>query len=183
MSEFRPPATDETTPVAVPLPILLIVSCSAAWVVAQLSYNALPQLLEPIKVAFDRGDEVVTRMYGYELFCYAIVALAAAGPLARFSRVFVALLGGSVAVAAGIVYVFGNFHLASFSPKTEDDRLAETMLGYWVNFATHDDLNGRSHEPFMSESCRRVDRRRQQEPGGLKCRTKLNRSGCSHFYW
>jgi predicted MFS family arabinose efflux permease len=72
-------------------------------VVAQLSYNALPQLLDPIKVAFDRSDEVVTRMYGYELFFYAVVALAAAGPLARFSRVFVALLGGSVAVAAGIV--------------------------------------------------------------------------------
>ena len=103
MAEFMPPATDETTHVVPPLPILVIVSCSAAWVVAQLSYNALPQLLDPIKVAFDRSDEVVTRMYGYELFVFAIVALAAAGPLARFSRVFVALLGGSVAVAAGIV--------------------------------------------------------------------------------
>jgi predicted MFS family arabinose efflux permease len=72
-------------------------------VIAQQSYYALPQLLDPIKVAFDRSDEVVTRMYGYELFVFAIVALAAAGPLARFSRVFVALLGGSVAVAAGIV--------------------------------------------------------------------------------
>ena len=41
-----------------------------------------------------------------------------------------------------IVYVFGNFHLASFSPQMEDDRLAETMLGYWVNFAAHGDPNG-----------------------------------------
>jgi predicted MFS family arabinose efflux permease len=96
MADSRPPA-------AAPLPILLIVSCSAAWVVAQLSYNALPQFLDPIKLAFDRGDEVVTRMYGYELFVFAIVALAAAGPLARFSRVRVALLGGGVAVAAGVV--------------------------------------------------------------------------------
>ncbi len=103
MADSTPPATDEIAPAVPSLPILLIVSCSAAWVVAQLSYNALPQLLDPIKVAFDRSDEVVTRMYGYELFFYAIVALAAAGPLARFSRVFVALLGGSVAVAAGIV--------------------------------------------------------------------------------
>jgi predicted MFS family arabinose efflux permease len=103
MADSRPPATDETAPAVPRLPILLIVSCSAAWVVAQLSYNALPQLLDPIKVAFDRSDEVVTRMYGYELLVYAIVALAAAGPLARVSRVFVALLGGSIAVAAGIV--------------------------------------------------------------------------------
>ncbi len=103
MADSRPPATDETAPAVLRLPILLIVSCSAAWVIAQQSYYALPQLLDPIKVAFDRSDEVVTRMYGYELFAFAIVALAAAGPLARFSRVKVALLGGSVAVAAGIV--------------------------------------------------------------------------------
>ena len=95
--------SDLPSPGAAPLPILLIVSGSAAWVAAQLSYNAQPQLLEPIKVAFGRSDEVVTRMYGYELFVFAIVALAAAGPLARFSRVLVALLGGAVAVAAGIV--------------------------------------------------------------------------------
>lgn len=95
--------SDSKSPAGPPLPILLIVSISAAWVVAQLSYNALPQLLDPIKVAFDRSDEVVTRMYGYELFVFAIVALAVAGPLARFSRVRVALLGGAVAVAAGIM--------------------------------------------------------------------------------
>ena len=90
-------------PAVPPLPILLIVSCSAAWVIGQLSYYALPQLLDPIKVAFDRSDEVVTRMYGYELFVFAIVALAAAGPLSRFSRVLVALVGGAIAVAAGVV--------------------------------------------------------------------------------
>jgi predicted MFS family arabinose efflux permease len=95
--------TDSKSSPGTPLPILLIVSCSAAWVVGQLSYNTLPQLLAPIKVAFDRSDEVVTRMYGYELFVYAIVLLAAAGPLARFSRVPVALLGGAVTVAACIM--------------------------------------------------------------------------------
>jgi len=95
--------SDSKSPGVQPLPILLIVSVSAAWVVSQLSYNSLPQLLDPIKAAFDRSDEVVTRMYGYELFVFAIVALAAAGPLSRFSRVLVALLGGAVAVAAGIM--------------------------------------------------------------------------------
>jgi hypothetical protein len=73
------------------LPVLLIVSCTIAWVIAQLSYNALPQLLEPIKETFGRSDEVVTRMYSYELFVFAIVALVAAGPLAFLSRVGVGL--------------------------------------------------------------------------------------------
>jgi predicted MFS family arabinose efflux permease len=95
--------SDSKSPAVPLLPILLIISCSAAWVVSQLSYNTLPQLLDPIKVAFDRSDEVVTRMYGYELFVFAIVALIAAGPLARYSRVLVALLGGAVAVAACIM--------------------------------------------------------------------------------
>ena len=86
-----------------PLPILLVVSCTIAWAIAQLSYNALPQLLEPIKETFGQSDEVVGRLYGYELFVFAVVALLAAWPLAFLSRVRVALLGGTLAVTAGVV--------------------------------------------------------------------------------
>jgi len=43
---------------------------------------------------------------------------------------------------AEIVYVMGNFHLASFTPEAEDELLAETMSGYWVNFAKTGDPNG-----------------------------------------
>lgn len=43
---------------------------------------------------------------------------------------------------AEIVYVIGNFHLASFTPEPEDEKLAETMSGYWVNFATTGNPNG-----------------------------------------
>jgi len=43
---------------------------------------------------------------------------------------------------AEIVYVIGNFHLASFTPQPEDQRLTETMSDYWVNFATTGDPNG-----------------------------------------
>jgi len=43
---------------------------------------------------------------------------------------------------ADIVYVIGNFHLASFTPQPEDELLAETMSGYWVNFAKTGDPNG-----------------------------------------
>ena len=86
-----------------PLPILLVLSCTIAWVIAQLSYNALPQLLEPIKETFGQSDEVVGRLYGYELVVFAVVALLAAWPLAFLSRVRIALLGGTLAVTAGVV--------------------------------------------------------------------------------
>ena len=43
---------------------------------------------------------------------------------------------------AEIVYVIGNFHLASFEPEPEDQLLSETMSGYWVNFAKTGDPNG-----------------------------------------
>jgi predicted MFS family arabinose efflux permease len=102
MTDSTSRAPGDATPAVPSLPILLLVSCSAAWIIAQLSYNALPQLLDPIKVAFDRSDEVVTRLYGYELLVFAVVAFLIAGPLARVSRVFVALVGGAIAVAAGV---------------------------------------------------------------------------------
>jgi para-nitrobenzyl esterase len=43
---------------------------------------------------------------------------------------------------AEIVYVIGNFHLASFVPATEDEALTDAMSSYWVNFATTGDPNG-----------------------------------------
>ncbi len=66
MADSPAPPLDGTAASPSSLPIRLIVSCTAAWVIAQLSYNALPQLLGLIKEAFDRSDEVVTRLYGYE---------------------------------------------------------------------------------------------------------------------
>jgi len=42
---------------------------------------------------------------------------------------------------AEIVYVIGNFHLASFIPEPEDKELTETMSSYWVNFAMTGDPN------------------------------------------
>ena len=103
MADDLTPTREDADSPKPPLPVLLIVSCTVAWVIAQLSYNALPQLLEPIKETFGRSDEVVTRLYSYELFVFAIVALVAAGPLAFLSRVGVAMLGGVLAVAALIV--------------------------------------------------------------------------------
>jgi predicted MFS family arabinose efflux permease len=99
-----PPLTPGNSAAAkAPLPILLVLSCTIAWVIAQLSYNALPQLLEPIKETFGQSDEVVGRLYGYELVVFAAVAMLAALPLAFLSRALVALLGGTLAVTAGVV--------------------------------------------------------------------------------
>ena len=43
---------------------------------------------------------------------------------------------------AEIVYVIGNFHLASFKQQEADKRLAETMPAYWINFAKTGNPNG-----------------------------------------
>jgi len=83
--------------------MLLVVSCSASWVVAQLSYTSQPLLLDPIKKTFDLSDESVTQLFGYELFVFAIMALVIAGPLARVSRVAIALLGAVIAITGSVL--------------------------------------------------------------------------------
>ncbi len=100
-----PPAPSSARPTSVrerpPLPLLAAVT--ATWTVGQLSYYAQPQLLSPIMSRFARGEEQVGWTYGAELFAYALTALVAAGPLARLSRVGVAMLGGAILVAAHLV--------------------------------------------------------------------------------
>lgn len=103
MTDGPAPTSERSAAPNAPVPILLVVSCTISWVIAQLSYNALPQLLEPIKETFGQNDEIVGRLYGYELGVFAVVALVAAPLLAFLPRVRVALLGGMLAVIAGVV--------------------------------------------------------------------------------
>lgn len=100
MSESpNPPSADSSDPEA-RSPIALLAAVTATWVVGQLSYYAQPQMLDPIKTHFARGDEAVGLMYGNENLAYAITGLAAAGALARLSRVRVAMLGSLILIAA-----------------------------------------------------------------------------------
>jgi para-nitrobenzyl esterase len=43
---------------------------------------------------------------------------------------------------AEIIYVMGNFQLASFTPEPTDQRLHAAMSSYWINFAKSGDPNG-----------------------------------------
>ena len=43
---------------------------------------------------------------------------------------------------AEIPYVFGNLHVRYWPWSEADRHLSETMMTYWVNFATHGDPNG-----------------------------------------
>ena len=103
------------------LPVPLLVSVTATWTVAQLSYYAQPQLLSPIMSHFGRGEQDVGWMYGAELFAYAMTALMAAGPLSRLSRVRVAMFGSAVLVTANLVSglvasgLIESFELLQFS--------------------------------------------------------------------
>jgi para-nitrobenzyl esterase len=76
---------------------------------------------------------------------------------------------------AEIVYVIGNFHLASFTQQAEDLQLAETMQGYWINFAATGDPNGdglpewpaydiqNEHYIELGDTIRQGQRLRQQQ--------------------
>ena len=43
---------------------------------------------------------------------------------------------------AEIPYVFGNLHVRNWPWSEADRHLSETMMTYWINFATHGDPNG-----------------------------------------
>ena len=103
MADPREQTPGNTVSAPSPVPLPLLVSVAATWTVGQLSYYAQPQLLNPIMSHFGRGEEDVGWMYGAEVFAYAVTALVAAGPLARLSRVGVALFGGAILVAANLI--------------------------------------------------------------------------------
>jgi predicted MFS family arabinose efflux permease len=97
------------------------VAITATWFVSQLSYYAQPQLLSPIMSRFGRGEEDIGWMYGAETAAYGITALLVAGPLARLSRVRVAMLGSAILIAANLASGFiaagvsDSFGLLQFS--------------------------------------------------------------------
>jgi predicted MFS family arabinose efflux permease len=84
----------------------LVAAVAAAWAVSLLGYYAQVQLLGPIMREFERGEAAVGWLFSLENTVLAISALAVAGPLARWSRTRVALIGGVIVVLANVVSAF-----------------------------------------------------------------------------
>jgi predicted MFS family arabinose efflux permease len=90
----------------------LIAAVTGTWTVSLLAYYAQAQLLGPIMRQFEQGEQAVGWLFSLETTALALTSLAAAGPLARWSRSRAALLGGTVVVAANIVSAFaGSFEI------------------------------------------------------------------------
>ena len=87
------------------LPVRMLVAVTAAWTISLFGYYAQAQLLGPIMVDFQRGEEAVGWLFSAENVVLALSGLVAAGPLARWSRARTALLAGSIAVLANFASV------------------------------------------------------------------------------
>ena len=99
--------TTGTTSAAAPgSHISTLVSCTACWFLAQMSYYAQAQMLGPLMSHYDVGEVVVGVMFTQELTVYALAALFVAGPMSRVSRLKAAALAGILLIAANLVSAY-----------------------------------------------------------------------------
>lgn len=80
-----------------------LISCTASWFLAQMSYYAQAQMLGPLMSRYDLGEVEVGVMFTQELTMYALTALFVAGPLSRVSRAKAAALGGLLLITANLI--------------------------------------------------------------------------------
>jgi len=83
--------------------IRTLVSCTACWFLAQMSYYAQAQMLGPLMSEYGLDEIDVGIMFTQELTVYALAALFVAGPLSRVSRVKTAVLGGFILITANLI--------------------------------------------------------------------------------
>ncbi|MFT6957296.1 MAG: DHA1 family inner membrane transport protein [Halieaceae bacterium] len=83
--------------------IRTLVSCTACWFLAQMSYYAQAQMLGPLMSSYDLSEFEIGLMFTKELTAYALAALFVAGPLSRISRVKAAAVGGVLLIIANLV--------------------------------------------------------------------------------
>ena len=86
--------------------IRTLVSCTACWFLAQMSYYAQTQMLGPLMSGYDLGEIDVGIMFTQELTVYALAALFVAGPLSRVSRVKAAAVGGMLLITVNLISAY-----------------------------------------------------------------------------
>jgi len=86
------------------LPLYLAVT--ASWTIGLFGYWAQAQLLGSIMAEFDVGETATGFLFSAEMFSYFIALFCAAWPLARWSRVRAALIGGVIVVAANVAAAY-----------------------------------------------------------------------------
>jgi predicted MFS family arabinose efflux permease len=95
---------------------LVLVAVTASWTVGMLGFYAQPQLLGPITRDLSLSEERVAWLFSFENIAFAIATLAAAGPLARWSRSRAALAGALLACVGHAASAFaGGFEELLFA--------------------------------------------------------------------
>jgi predicted MFS family arabinose efflux permease len=86
--------------------IRTLISCTACWFLAQMSYYGQAQMFGPLMSRYERGEIDVGVMFTQELTVYALAALIVAGPLSRISRVKAATFGALLLLAVNLISAY-----------------------------------------------------------------------------
>jgi len=102
--------------------IKTLVSCTACWFLAQMSYYGQAQMFGPLMSRYELGEIDVGIMFTQELTVYAIAALFVAGPLSRISRVKAAAFGALLLLTANLI--------AAYTDSFEVLRTTRVLAGF-----------------------------------------------------
>lgn len=83
--------------------IRTLVSSTACWFLAQMSYYGQAQLYGPLMMRYERGEFDVGVLFTQELTVFALTSLIVAGPLSRISRVKAAVAAASLLIVANLI--------------------------------------------------------------------------------
>lgn len=105
----------------------LIVAVTAAWAVSLMGYYAQAQLLGPLMQELGLAEGAVGWLFSVENAALALSTLAAAGPLARWSRSATASIGCLLVVSANLTAAFAGSYEALVA--------ARLLMGVGAGFA------------------------------------------------
>ena len=99
----------------------LLVVITSCWFLAQMGYYAQAQLFGPVMERYGLDEAAVGLMMSKEVMAYALTALLLAGPVTRFPRARIALLGGAIVFLSNII--------AGYTDNFEVLRIARLAAG------------------------------------------------------
>ena len=100
----------------------LLVVLTSCWFLAQMGYYAQAQLFGPVMERYGLDEAAVGLMMSKEVMAYALTALLLAGPVTRFSRARIALLGGAIVFLSNVI--------AGYTDNFEVLRIARLAAGF-----------------------------------------------------
>ena len=104
------------------LDIRTLVSCTACWFLAQMSYYGQAQMLGPMMSRYERGEIDVGILFTQELTVFALTALFVAGPLSRISRVKAAAVGALLLITVNLI--------SAYTDSFEVVRVTRVLAGF-----------------------------------------------------